>query len=125
MNMEDKPGIQKTSDAFLYKPLTQQAKVMRRNPTVAEQTLWNKLRNSQLGYKFRRQHIINKFIVDFYCLEKSLIIEVDGKIHDQQKQRDIEREHILTALGCKILRFTNNEVMEKINIVIDTIKNSL
>jgi len=72
------------------------------------------LENSKLGYKFRRQHPIHKFIVDFYCHKLKLIIEVDGKYHESegQKNSDLERSELLTFQGIKIIRFTNEEVLK-------------
>ena len=87
--------------------------------------MWSRLRGKQLGYKFRRQHVINNFIVDFYCLEKGLVVEVDGGIHKAQKERDLEREHILRSLGCKIVRFTNDEILQNIDVVLNFIKQKL
>ena len=94
---------------------------MRENPTKAEKTLWNTINNKKLGFKFRQQHIINRFIVDFYCVEKSLAIEVDGSIHDTQKNRDTERDNLLNCLGVNILRFTNESVIKNLADVIKVI----
>ncbi|MCL2511976.1 MAG: DUF559 domain-containing protein, partial [Bacteroidales bacterium] len=89
------------------------AKEMRREPTEAEEALWTYIRNRNIdGLKFRRQHLIDRFIVDFVCLEKSLVIEVDGSYHysEEQKQYDEARTKILNDAGFKIIRFTNDEV---------------
>src|SRR3972149_8440668 len=87
---------------------------MRAEPTLAERKLWKKLSKLQLdGYRFRRQHIINRFIVDFYCPEVRLIVEVDGEIHKKQKLLDKERHAFLQDLGYRILHFTNQEVFLK------------
>ena len=98
---------------------------MRKQPTEAESILWSKLEKQQLGIKFRRQHIIDRFIVDFYCLEKNLVIEVDGEIHDSQKERDEEREQLLMELGCKIMRFTNNEIFWDIEKAVKEIQEAI
>ena len=98
---------------------------MRKAPTEAEIILWRKLKYMQLGAKFRRQHIIDRFIVDFYCLENNMVIEVDGEIHDNQEEKDKEREQLLTQLGCKIMRFTNNEILFDISKVVSNIKENL
>ena len=96
---------------------------MRAEPTLAERKLWKKLRKLQLdGYRFRRQHIINRFIVDFYCPEVRLIIEVDGEIHKKQKLFDKERDTFLKDLGYRILHFRNNEVFMKTTEVLDSIR---
>lgn len=104
------------------------ASQMRKNPTPAEKALWEKLRKRQIeGQKFRRQHPVNCFIVDFYCREANLAIEVDGNVHDepQQNERDIEREEILKNLGLRIIRFTNKEIFNDIEDVIKRIKESI
>ncbi len=120
-----KPRILQTANGYLYNVLAQQAKNMRKVSTSAEQLLWNEIRNSKLGYKFRRQHVIDQFIVDFYCLEKSLVVEVDGGIHKNQQERDAARKQILATLGCKIIRFTNDEIFYHLNDVLQTIKKKL
>lgn len=102
------------------------AKRLREKMTEAEKILWSRLSNKQInGYRFKRQHPIAKFIADFYCHQANLIIEVDGGIHQQKNQiiYDKERTLVLEALGCRILRFTNNEVANQIEEVIKTIKN--
>ena len=86
---------------------------MRNNPTEAEAVLWKCLRNKELGIKFRRQHIIDEFIVDFVNLETGLIIEVDGGYHNKEEQKilDQERTDILEKKGFRIIRFLNEEVL--------------
>ena len=103
------------------------AKEKRKNPTEAEGLLWQHLKNKQLGRKFRRQHVIGNFIVDFVDLSSGLIIEVDGGYHTlpEQKILDDERSKILNNKGYRILRFTNEEVIADINNVISKIKSSL
>jgi len=99
------------------------AKVLRKEITIAEKLLWNKLRNKQLeGLKFRRQHPIDIFIADFYCHEKKLIVEVDGEIHKYQKEYDEGRTSELEAYGVTVIRFTNDEVINNIKQVIKRIK---
>ncbi len=84
---------------------------MRRIPTEAEDKLWQYLRNRQLaGLKFRRQHSIERFIVDFYCAEAKLIIEVDGPVHDYSKEEDTIRQEFLESQGFRVMRFTNDQV---------------
>jgi len=119
------PQVYYSAHPKLYEQLEIQAIEMRNNSTAAEEILWTKLKGKQLGYNFRRQHIINKFIVDFYCLAKGLVVEVDGEIHNEQKERDLERENILESLGCKIIRFTNREVLQNIELVINSIRKEL
>src|SRR5216684_2308851 len=94
------------------------ARELRKNPTEAEKKLWNHLRLRQLGgYKFRRQHPLGLYIVDFICLEKRLIIEVEGGQDSEQVDYDEERTAWLEAQGFCIVRFWNNEVLNEIEMV--------
>lgn len=106
---------------------TELAKQNRKNPTEAENLLWQELRNRKLnGEKFRRQHPIDQFIVDFVCLDKKLIIEVDGSVHDKTKQEDQDRTNILEQKkGFKVIRFSNDEVLNNTESVLELIKSSL
>jgi very-short-patch-repair endonuclease len=100
------------------------ARGLRRNQTLAEELLWNKLRRHNLcELKFRRQHHIGRYVVDFYCSELKLIIEVDGDIHDrkEQKEYDSVREEELRSSGYLILRVKNDEVFDNIDSVIERI----
>ena len=108
--------------------LFSKAQFLRRNETIAEKLLWEKLRNNQLeGLKFRRQHPVNIYIADFYCHKFKLIIELDGDYHDQeeQKQKDEVRTEVLRLNDLKIIRFKNEEVEQDINQVLITIKNKI
>src|SRR5690606_12163692 len=82
--------------------LLERAKEMRANPTKAESALWQCLKGKKLDVKFRQQHLIDTFIADFVCLDRKLIIEVDGDIHDFQQEKDKEREDVLKELGYTI-----------------------
>jgi len=94
--------------------------------TPAEKRLWSKLRTNRLNnWHFRRQQIIDGFIVDFYCHRAGLIIEVDGPIHKKQVIEDNERTRIFEDRGLKILRFTNKQIMKELNKVIDVILEKL
>ncbi len=99
----------------------------KKKTTKAERILWNQLKTKQLGVKFRRQHIIDEFIVDFVCLSKKLIIEVDGGYHQkpQQKEVDAMRTQILTDLGYKVIRFKNERVIGAIDSVLKKIASVL
>ena len=98
------------------------AKELRQNMTPAEKILWQKLRAKRFkGLKFRRQQIIEGFIVDFYCHSLGLVIEIDGEIHDKQKKYDREREKILLAKDLCVLRFSNQQVIENISLVLESI----
>lgn len=100
------------------------AEALRNNMTVAEMILWDHLKGSQLGVKFRRQHPIGIYIADFYCHQHKLIIELDGSIHHlpDVAKNDIERQMNLESDGIKFLRFTNDEVFKSLDKVLDTIK---
>ena len=99
----------------------------RKEPTEAEDVLWQAIRNQKLGFKFRRQHPINDFIVDFACTEKHLTIEVDGAYHNnkEQAQYDEFRTQYLKDLGYTELRFKNEEVINNLSKVLDTIRETL
>jgi len=90
----------------------ERSRELRRDMTPAEKILWRELRANKLGVHFRRQQVIAGFIVDFYCHSASLVIEVDGSIHDvqEQKENDIEREKALKEMGLRIIRFRNEDV---------------
>ena len=96
-----------------YNTLRDYAKKNRRNSTTAENVLWQSIRNKQLGVEFRRQHIIGDFIVDFVCLDKMLVIEVDGGYHTERNQSEDDdiRTRILNSLGFSLVRFPNDRVL--------------
>ena len=111
---------------FFAATLTNIAREFRREPTVAEKALWCLIRQKQLaGWKFRRQHPIGRYIVDFCCPKAHLIIEVDGEIHCQQVEADREREQALIQQGFRILRFSNRQVFETPDEVVQKIQESL
>jgi very-short-patch-repair endonuclease len=93
-------------------------RTLRNETTDAEKALWKILRCRQvLGLKFRRQHPFGDYILDFVCLEKNLVIEVDGGQHGERKEPDeIRKQNLLTA-GFRVLRFWNNEVLQEIDAV--------
>jgi imidazole glycerol-phosphate synthase subunit HisF len=110
----------------------QRAKELRNTVTHAEMIIWNYLRGNQSGFKFRRQHPVGNFILDFYCHQLKLAIEIDGSIHNNEETKinDAERQKILEAEGIKVIRFKNEEVMKKtedvikkINVIIGQNKN--
>jgi very-short-patch-repair endonuclease len=112
------------TDIFNKREYIKKRQYLRKNMTKAEIILWSKLKGKHLkGLKFRRQYGINNYVVDFYCPELRLAIELDGNIHgynsriayDMQRQRDIE------ALGIKVLRYTNNDVIKNIEGVLSDI----
>jgi len=87
-----------------------QRRKLRTNATPQEVILWSRLKNRQLGVKFRRQHSFGEYIADFYCPEKRLVVEVDGSQHMEQEKYDTERTKFFESFGLKILRFWNNEI---------------
>ena len=100
----------------------QRAKELRRDMTPAEKILWQELRANKLGVHFRRQQVIAGFIVDFYCHKAALVIEVDGDIHDLQKEEDERREKVLSEMGFRIVRFGNDEVVKELSTVVGKIR---
>ena len=102
--------------------LTKLAKDLRKNQTIAESILWNKLRNSKLaGIKFRRQEPIGNYIVDFISFEINLIIEIDGSIHEKQKDYDKFRTSYLQDIGFYEIRFKNEQIIHDIEFVLQKI----
>ena len=97
----------------------QRAFELRRNMTPAEQLLWDKLKGKQiLGVRFRRQHPISTYIVDFYCHAAKLVIELDGKIHLAKRESDRKRTNEIEALGIQIIRFDNEDVEKDLDAVV-------
>lgn len=110
----------------ITKAKLQRAEELRRESTPAERELWQALRANRLqGWHFRRQQIIQGFIVDFYCHKAGLVVEVDGPVHNRQQDEDARREAELSALGLRILRFTNREVMNDLPSVLTRIHAAL
>ena len=107
--------------------LRELARKMRKDPTKAENVLWQQLRNKKLGGRiFRRQHPIDIFIVDFYCHSERLVIEVDGEVHQDSdiKTRDQGRTDEMGRFGLRVIRFKNEEIMKNIESVIERIKHN-
>ena len=105
--------------------LYQYGRELRQESTKAEKLLWEELRNRKLnGLKFRRQHPLDKFIADFYCNEKKLVIELDGSIHDEKinKDYDAARTAMLAGLNVIVLRFQNEEVINNVKAVLNKIR---
>jgi leucyl-tRNA synthetase len=117
-----------TANPEIAKQLVSNARENRKNTTEAEDTLWQEVRNSKLGFKIRRQHYVGNFIADFVCLEKRLIIEVDGGYHNTSEQIELDEERTLELEQkylFKVIRFTNNEVINDIGTVLSKIKHEL
>ncbi len=121
-------------DNIRGKSITEIARGLRQNLTEPEKVLWRELRNRKLsGHKFLRQHPLfyftlykrtYLFIADFYCAEKKLVIELDGKIHDYTKEYDGNRDYVLSERGLTVIRFKNEE-LEDMNKVLLKIKENL
>ncbi len=122
---KDKIAKTFTTSPEKWNKLKEWAKQNRKNPTPTEDVFWEAVRNQQLGVKFRRQHAIEDFIVDFLCVEYQLVVEIDGGIHETPdvKEFDALREELLVTLGYTVLRFTNDQVLKDITQVIQTIQN--
>lgn len=102
----------------------ERAKELRREMTPAEKLLWQEVRASKLGVRFRRQQVIQGFIVDFYCHQAGLVVEVDGDVHDLQKEEDERRERVLSAMGLRVVHFGNDEVVKHLSAVVGKIRQS-
>lgn len=106
---------------------TARRQTLRNNMTEPEKRLWQILRNQQMGVKFRRQHGIGHYIVDFYCPEQKLVIEVDGNSHytDDAQHYDTVRADFMLALGITTMRFTNHDVMTSLDVIYQQITQQL
>lgn len=111
------------NELFNLKSQKNLRKNLRQQGITAEIILWSKLRNKNLGYKFRRQFGIGKYIVDFYCPRKKLVIEVDGATHSTNREmlNDRIRQKYLEHLGLTVIRFNNNDIKENMNGVLSKI----
>ena len=116
-----------TADPALYQLLKDFSRRNRNHPTEAEALLWEYLNANGLGVKFKRQHIIGDYIVDFVCLEKMLVVEIDGEYHNEWEQQinDQERTEWLNKRGFHVLRFTNAEVIAAPTLFAQKVKSSL
>ncbi|MBQ7461234.1 MAG: guanylate kinase [Bacteroidaceae bacterium] len=116
-----------TANCAAYDLLRQFSQDNRKNQTEAESILWNALRASQCGVRFRRQHIIGEYIADFVCLSRKLIIEVDGAYHNKAAQivSDEQRTEDLKRLGFRVMRFQNEEIIANIDKIVDKIEKEI
>lgn len=109
----------------IYPPILERARDMRHPLTPAEQKVWDRVRNQQLGFKIRRQHVLlNKFIPDFYCARVKLCIEIDGDTHAEpdRAEYDAARTTWLEAQGYRVIRFHNDDVHHNLSAVLDAIR---
>jgi very-short-patch-repair endonuclease len=112
-----------TKKERIHPSIRTRARELRQPQTPAERALWRRLRNRQLGPKFRRQHPIGRFIVDFYCAEARLATEIDGDSHAEQAKYDAQRTAWLAEQGTRVIRFTNRQVHQQIEAVLEAILN--
>lgn len=118
---EGKRGRRRTSAAVQIR-----ARQLRHEQTPAEAKLWDLLRDRQLdGYKFRRQHPVGRFIADFCCPERKLIVEIDGPVHKKQTDRDEARTEAIQTLGYCVYRWTNAQVEQNLPEVLDALRRAL
>ena len=102
------------------------AREMRHKPVAMEKLFWDEVRDRKLdGFKFRRQYLIGPYIVDFVCVEKKLIVELDGALHANRVAYDMERDEFLGGAGYEVFRFRNEELADDIAMVMATIRHAL
>lgn len=125
--MSRNDGNYNTASPDRYLLLKGFAQINKQSPTDAEKLLWEHIRAKQLSVKFNRQHIIGDYIVDFVCIEKRLIIEVDGGYHSEYEQieKDEFRTERLKDLGFSVIRFKNEDILRDISNVLNIIKDYL
>ena len=117
--------FQRRVTAARQQSLLHNARSLRREMTTPEKKLWLHLRGDQLdGLRFRRQHQIGEFIVDFYCAARALVIELDGTSHFLTEERDERRDAELIARGLRVLRFENHDVLDHIDSVVHAIRDA-
>ncbi len=114
-----------TATPAQWRALKPSARQMRHDPTPAEDALWQALRGGKLGARFRRQHAVGRFIVDFFCPSAGLVVEVDGAAHDQSTGYDAARDRELEAKGFRVLRFGNDRVLSDPSAVVGEIRDAL
>jgi very-short-patch-repair endonuclease len=107
----------------LKQKMTEVARLFRKEPTASEEILWQAIRGRKLdGRRFRRQQPIGVFVVDFYCSAEKLIVEVDGAIHELQREHDQQRQELLESLGLKMVRVTSKQVETDIDSALALIR---
>jgi len=93
--------------------------------TPAENALWQRLRDRQLGVKFRRQHVIGPFVADFACVSHGLVIELDGSVHNESWNYDARRSEFIRERGFEVLRFENDAIADHLDLIVDVIRRRL
>ncbi|NID11813.1 endonuclease domain-containing protein [Fibrivirga algicola] len=117
-----------SNDLFNRTSVKELRRELRQRQTLAEVLLWNELRNRQLnGMKARRRHSIGGYVVDFYCAEAALVVELDGSVHDSSEAQayDREREAVICDLGLSMMRFRNDDVERRLPYVLEQIAEHL
>jgi very-short-patch-repair endonuclease len=116
----------KQSERKARAPKRTRARSMRHDSKYCERLLWGELRDRKLnGFKFKRQHLIEKYIADFACVEKKLVVELDGGIHKLKQDSDDIRDAAVRTLGYRVLRITNEELMRDLPAALLTIRHAL
>lgn len=118
-------AIEKRPYIYNVPNLKYKRQYLRNNATEVEKILWNRLRNTQLGYKFRRQFSVRGYILDFYCPSQKLAVELDGRIHQYKTKYDKHRDQYLEAMEIKTIRFTNDQITDDLQNVIKKISEYL
>lgn len=114
------------TEIFNKEPQTKLRKILRNRMTKSETVLWKHIKGKQLGFKFRRQCGIGKYIADFYCPEVKLVIEVDGLTHNEESvfNKDQEKERYFVTLGLKVKRYSSEQVFKFIDEVVEDLWNT-
>ncbi|HEX3653738.1 MAG TPA: DUF559 domain-containing protein [Rhizomicrobium sp.] len=116
----------KKAERQLQAPRRTRAHAMRRDPMYCERLLWSELRDRKLdGFKFKRQHLIASYIVDFACLDRKLVVELDGGIHKLKRESDAVRDAVLQTLGYSVLRITNEDLLRDLASALLPIREAL
>ncbi|MEX2026571.1 MAG: DUF559 domain-containing protein [Pirellulaceae bacterium] len=103
-------------------PLKANARLLRKDSTFPERLLWSRLRGGRLGgLKFRRQHSVGDFVVDFYCHEHALAIELDGESHSGRAEYDQERQAVIEQWGVRVVRYGNDDILQDLDAVLEQI----
>jgi very-short-patch-repair endonuclease len=114
-------GSMKKKDLQPSKHVVLQARQLRRRATFPERLLWGRLRDRRLGLKFRRQHPIGPYVVDFFCAEAPVAVELDGRSHEDQASYDAQRDRWLKERGVTLLRFPHDRLLQDFDAVLDVI----
>ena len=114
-----------TANPYTYKDIKPLRDALKKASTKAEIIMWKKLKNKQICFKIRRQHIIDNYIADFVCISKKVIIEIDGEIHLSRMEEDKIRTERLNELGYRVIRYSNDEVFKDADIVANHIRKYL